>query len=98
VIPEGYVNSFKEANAVFRHARVYDANMPFILSIAEGRLDPITMEDFDEFPQIPSSLGHQAVYANETASFQNQSRELKIKKDGGPFVLLSEKTQDEFCA
>jgi hypothetical protein len=44
------------------------------------------------------SLGHQAVYANEMASFQNQSRELKIKKDGGPFVLLSEKTQDEFCA
>lgn len=126
-IPEGYVNSFKEANAVFHHARVYDADMrclsflkplpegfsqaldgnldflgpelpsSMVIAIAEGRLDPITMEAFDEFPQIPSSLGHQAVYANETAIFQNQSRESKIKKDGGPFVLLFEKTQDEFC-
>jgi hypothetical protein len=77
---------------------VYDVDMPFILAIAKRWLDPITMEAFDEFPQIPSSLGHQAIYANETASFQNQSRELKIEKDDGPFVLLSEKTQDEFCA
>jgi hypothetical protein len=69
-----------------------------VIAIAEGWLDPITMEAFDEFPQFPSSLGHQAVYANEMESFQNQSRELKIKKYGGPFFLLFEKTQDEFCA
>lgn len=126
-IPEGYVNSFKEANAVFHHARVYDADMrclsflkplpegfsqafddnldflgpelpsSMVIAIAEGRLDPVTMEAFDEFPKIPSSPGHRVVYGNETVILQNQSRESKTKKEGGPFILLSEKTQAEFC-
>lgn len=71
-----------------------------VIAIAEGRLDPITMEAFDEFPQIPSLLEHRVVYANETVLLESQSRESKAKKDSSPFVLLSEKTrigEDEFC-
>lgn len=52
-----------------------------VIATAEGRLDPITMEDFDEFPQMPSSLEHRVVYANETTILQSQSRESKAKKD-----------------
>lgn len=63
-----------------------------VIAIAEGRLDPIIMEAFDEFPQIPSLLEHPVVYANETVLLESQSRESKAKKDSSPFVLLSEKT------
>lgn len=51
-----------------------------VIAIAEGRLDPITMEAFDEFPQIPSLLEHRVVYANETVLLESQSRESKAKK------------------
>jgi hypothetical protein len=68
-LPEGFSQTL-DGNINF-----LDPELPssMVISIAEGQLDPITMEAFDEFPQIPSSLGHQAVYSNKTASFQNQS-------------------------
>ncbi|XP_022884887.1 exonuclease 1 isoform X2 [Olea europaea var. sylvestris] len=90
-MPEDYPKAFKEAVAVFRHARIYDANLkrlkhlkpltPELLqrqdeeldflgpdlppslatAIAEGNIDPSTMEAFDHIPQFrnhhPTILG-----------------------------------------
>ncbi|XP_073281928.1 exonuclease 1 [Primulina huaijiensis] len=81
-MPEDYSEAFKEAAAVFQHARVYDAakkqlkplrpltpdllqnedkNLDFLgpdlppslaIAIAQGNLDPCTMDAFDHFPQL----------------------------------------------
>ncbi|XP_077220543.1 5'-3' exonuclease family protein isoform X2 [Tasmannia lanceolata] len=80
-MPEEYLKSFREAFAVFHHARIYDADtktlkpmkplsqkllesldddLDFLgqeippavaAAIAEGHMDPITMEAFDHFPK-----------------------------------------------
>ncbi|XP_010249407.1 PREDICTED: exonuclease 1 isoform X1 [Nelumbo nucifera] len=85
-MPEDYFKSFKEAVAVFRHARIYDAGSKMIkpmkplpiklleyldgemdflgqeippsiaTAIAEGHLNPITMQAFDHCPNAESLL------------------------------------------
>ncbi|CAI9753598.1 unnamed protein product [Fraxinus pennsylvanica] len=81
-MPDDYLKAFKEAVAVFQHARIYDANLkrlkplkpltPELLqrqdeeldflgpdlppslatAVAEGNMDPSTMEAFDHIPQL----------------------------------------------
>ncbi|KAJ9676858.1 hypothetical protein PVL29_022054 [Vitis rotundifolia] len=85
-MPEDYTKSFREAVAVFQHARIYDADtkrvqhmkpltddllqsldgeLDFLgpeippsiaTAIAEGNLDPVTMEAFDHFSSHESHL------------------------------------------
>ncbi|XP_068638272.1 exonuclease 1-like [Aristolochia californica] len=85
-VPENYAKSFREAVAVFHHAKIYDAenkaikpikplpqkllqsldgNLDFLgpeipsskaAAIAEGRINPITMETFDDFPNATCHL------------------------------------------
>ncbi|KAK0587864.1 hypothetical protein LWI29_030175 [Acer saccharum] len=94
-MPEDYPKSFREAVAVFQHARVYDAGIKKIkhlkplpqkllqalgeeldflgpeippsvaTAIAEGRLDPVSMEAFNCFP---SSGYHQDPAAIQASS------------------------------
>ncbi|TXG51368.1 hypothetical protein EZV62_023892 [Acer yangbiense] len=94
-MPEDYPKSFREAVAVFQHARVYDAGIKKIkhlkplpqkllqalgeeldflgpeippsvaTAIAEGRLDPVSMEAFNCFP---SSGYHQDPIAIQASS------------------------------
>ncbi|KAK2664481.1 hypothetical protein Ddye_003055 [Dipteronia dyeriana] len=94
-MPEDYPKSFREAVAVFQHARVYDAGIKKIkhlkplpqqllqslneeldflgpeippsvaTAIAEGRLDPVSMEAFNCFP---SSGYHQDPVSIQTSS------------------------------
>ncbi|KAK4843352.1 hypothetical protein QYF36_007143 [Acer negundo] len=94
-MPEDYPKSFREAVAVFQHARVYDAGIKKIkhlkplpqkllqalgeeldflgpeippsvaTAIAEGRLDPVSMEAFNCFP---SSGYHQDPVAIQASS------------------------------
>nr|GMD35641.1 exonuclease 1 [Ipomoea batatas] len=54
-VPEDYSRSFTKAVAVFQHARM---EMPSSIAtaIAEGKLDPCTMEAFDHFPSAESNL------------------------------------------
>ncbi|KAH9313853.1 hypothetical protein KI387_022480, partial [Taxus chinensis] len=122
-IPEGYINSFKEANAVFHHARVYDPNMRclsflrpvregfidafegnldflgpelpslVVIAIAEGKMDPISMEDFDEYSRVPSQ-GHGVLSTNKRVASQKHSRGLLTGSDSSPFVSFSQKEKD----
>ncbi|KAG9448978.1 hypothetical protein H6P81_008943 [Aristolochia fimbriata] len=85
-VPKDYAKSFREAVAVFHHAKIYDAenkvvksinplpqnvlqlfdgNMDFLgpeipsstaAAIAEGRINPITMEAFDRSPNATCHL------------------------------------------
>ncbi|KAH9297919.1 hypothetical protein KI387_029601, partial [Taxus chinensis] len=123
-IPEDYVNSFKKANAIFRYARVYDANMrrlsflrplpeqflevyegnldflgsdlppSMVIAIAEGRMDPISMEAFDELQEV-ASLEHQLLSTNERVASRNRSRRLQTENDSSPFILVSQKAKNE---
>ncbi|XP_057872296.2 exonuclease 1 isoform X2 [Cryptomeria japonica] len=122
-IPEGYINSFKETLAVFRHARVYDPNLRrlsflrpvqegfleafegnldflgpelsplVVIAIAEGRIDPLSMEYFDKFPQV-TSQEHGILFTNQRVTLQNQSRGLQSESDSSPFVLISQNEKD----
>ncbi|GLJ44125.1 hypothetical protein SUGI_0920180 [Cryptomeria japonica] len=113
-MPEDYVNSFKKATAVFRYAKVYDANtrclsflrplpqgfleafegnvdflgpdLPpsMVIAIAEGRMDPISMEAFNEFQQIPSQ-GHHLLSTNESITSWNMSSRLQTGKNEASF-------------
>lgn len=60
-IPEGYVNSFKEANAVFDHARVYNADMKclsFLKPLPEGFSQAFDGNlDFLDIQRIPTVNG-----------------------------------------
>ncbi|TXG50831.1 hypothetical protein EZV62_023355 [Acer yangbiense] len=63
-MPEDYPKSFREAVAVFQHARV-EIPPSVATAIAEGRLDPVSMEAFNCFP---SSGYHQDPVAIQTSS------------------------------
>ncbi|XP_043695087.1 exonuclease 1 [Telopea speciosissima] len=94
-MPEDYAKSFREAVAVFQHARIFDAgtktikhlkplpekllqsldgNLDFLgpdipssvaTAIAEGHLDPITMEAFDNLQNAESFLDPIATQASD---------------------------------
>uniref|UniRef100_N1QZI2 Exonuclease 1 n=1 Tax=Aegilops tauschii TaxID=37682 RepID=N1QZI2_AEGTA len=54
-VPDDYIDSFWKTLAVFNHARV--ALAPSMAkAIAEGRLNPVTMETFDEFSRTISLI------------------------------------------
>ncbi|KAI5660255.1 hypothetical protein M9H77_29048 [Catharanthus roseus] len=115
-VPENYSKSFKEAVAVFQHARVYDAvskqlkhikpipdellesldgELNFLgpemaptvaTAIAQGRLNPCTMEAFDH---LPSSRNHIDL-TNITRVVQSQKREAASLSSGdGCFSVVS---------
>ncbi|KAL3818629.1 hypothetical protein ACJIZ3_004534 [Penstemon smallii] len=116
-VPEDYAKAFKEAVAVFQHARVYDAvskklkplkplspellqseigDLDFLgpdlspslaIAIAEGNLDPSTMEAFDHFPQ-PKYQNHLSSFPDSTALFFKQDKTTESTKEGC-FTIVS---------
>ncbi|KAK1565357.1 hypothetical protein Q3G72_024771 [Acer saccharum] len=121
-MPEGYSKSFREAVAVFQHARVYDAGIKKIkhlkplpqqllqslneeldflgqeippsvaTAIAEGRLDPVSMEAFNCFPR--------SRYLQDPVAVQTSSRPQKTEitivsgEETGFIVFSSRKTTE----
>ncbi|KAK2648014.1 hypothetical protein Ddye_015503 [Dipteronia dyeriana] len=122
-MPEDYPKSFREAVAVFQHARVYDAGIKKIkhlkplpqqllqslneeldflgpeippsvaTAIAEGHLDPISMEAFNCFP---NSGYHQDPVAIKTCSrLQRPEITIVSGEETGFIVFSSRKTSEK---
>ncbi|KAF5730322.1 hypothetical protein HS088_TW20G00695 [Tripterygium wilfordii] len=77
-MPEDYSKSFKEALAVFQHARI-EIPASLASAIAEGKLDPTNMEAFDcssspercPYPFVTETCG---VQKNKTAAASRRNR------------------------
>ncbi|KAL8042484.1 hypothetical protein ABFX02_09G054200 [Erythranthe guttata] len=112
VVPEDYDTTFKEAVAVFQHARVYDSvsrqlkhlrplspqlwqnqnqDLDFLgpdlspsiaIAIAEGNLDPCTMEAFDQFLQPGHVSFHRERFSREEKTSTESTQE-------GSFTIVS---------
>ncbi|KZV46516.1 exonuclease 1 [Dorcoceras hygrometricum] len=108
-MPEDYSEAFKEAVAVFQHARVYDAvkkqlkplkpltpdllqnedqNLDFLgpdlppslaIAIAQGNLDPCTMEAFNHFPQLGNQFNLNSL---DSASRFLRQEEATVSNEG----------------
>ncbi|KAL7099132.1 hypothetical protein ACP275_09G063400 [Erythranthe tilingii] len=111
-VPEDYDTAFKEAVAVFQHARVYDSvskqlkhlkplspqllqnqnqNLDFLgpdlspsiaIAIAEGNLDPCTMEAFDQLLQPGHVSFHREIFSREEKTSTESTQE-------GSFTIVS---------
>ncbi|KAJ4973711.1 hypothetical protein NE237_006885 [Protea cynaroides] len=121
-IPEDYAKSFKEAAAVFQHARIFDArtktikhmkpvpekllqcldsNLDFLgpdipssvaTAIAEGRLDPITMEAFDNLEKAESCLGPVVTQASDQVA---RAEAQVVSTQESCFSLFSRETTEK---
>ncbi|KAL5748814.1 hypothetical protein ACOSQ2_026111 [Xanthoceras sorbifolium] len=115
-MPEDYPKSFREAVAVFQHARVYDSGIKKIIhlkplpqqlqqslgeeldflgpeippsvatAIAEGHLDPVSMEAFNCFP---SSGYHQDLVAIQTSSRLQKPEITIVSREETGFIVFS---------
>ncbi|KAJ8536052.1 hypothetical protein K7X08_034453 [Anisodus acutangulus] len=123
-VPEDYTKSFREAVAVFHHARIYDVSLkrikhlkpvpeellqlldeeldflgPEILpslatAIAQGNIDPCTMEAFNVFP---STVNHVSTANIKKISgpFFRQETSTQASKDSSVFAISSSKSKKE---
>ncbi|KAM3380407.1 exonuclease 1 isoform X1 [Capsicum galapagoense] len=123
-MPEDYTKSFREAVAVFNHARIYDVSLkrakhlkpipeellqfldeeldflgPEILpslatSIAQGSIDPCTMEAFNVFP---STVNHVSTANIKKISgpFSRQEAFTQASKDSNVFAISLSKSRKE---
>ncbi|KAL1541746.1 exonuclease 1 isoform X1 [Salvia divinorum] len=115
VVPEDYPTAFRQALAVFQHARVYDAaskklkplnpltpellqgdngDLDFLgpdlspsiaVAIAEGNLNPCTMEAFNHFPQ--SGYKHSLSYPDSARQLSTQEATGSMQE--GCFTVVS---------
>ncbi|KAK3225205.1 hypothetical protein Dsin_005067 [Dipteronia sinensis] len=122
-MPEDYPKSFREAVAVFQHARVYDAGTKKIkhlkplpqkllqalgeeldflgpeippsvaTSIAEGRLDPVSMEAFNCFPS--SGYHHDPVAIQASSRLQKPEITIVSGEEAGFIVFSSHKIAEK---
>ncbi|KAG6404111.1 hypothetical protein SASPL_136351 [Salvia splendens] len=120
VVPEDYPNAFRQALAVFHHARVYDAaskklkplnpltpellqgengDLDFLgpdlspsiaVAIAEGNLDPCTMEAFNHFPQ--SGYKHSLSFTDSASQLSTQEEATGSMQEGCFTVVSCHKT------
>ncbi|OIT30671.1 PREDICTED: exonuclease 1 [Nicotiana attenuata] len=123
-VPEDYTKSFKEAVAVFHHARIYDVSLkqtkhlkpvpeqllqfldeeldflgPEILpslatAIAQGSIDPCTMEAFDLFPNMVNHVST-ANIKRICGPFSRQQASAQASKDSSFIAISSSKTRKE---
>ncbi|XP_016492485.1 exonuclease 1-like isoform X1 [Nicotiana tabacum] len=123
-VPEDYTKSFKEAVAVFHHARIYDVSLkrtkhlkpvpeqllqfldeeldflgPEILpslatAIAQGSIDPCTMEAFDFFPNMVNHVSTANV-KKICGPFSRQQASAQASKDCSFLAISSSKTRKE---
>ncbi|XP_057951801.1 exonuclease 1 isoform X2 [Malania oleifera] len=122
-MPEDYAKFFKEAVAVFQHARIYDprtkrlkhmkpipqsvrqsldGDLDFLgpdippsiaTAIAEGKLDPTTMEAFDHFPSSGSYVDPTII---QTSGRSQQPKEAAVPTQERCFTVFSScKTKEE---
>ncbi|KAJ7975199.1 Exonuclease 1 [Quillaja saponaria] len=122
-MPEDYCRSFKEAVAVFQHARIYDANAKeikhmkpisenllqslegeldflgpeippaIVTAIAEGNLNPITMEAFDNFP-VRSLLNSGPIVLQTSGGLQKIEAPAVVTGDSC-FMVFSHDTSED---
>ncbi|XP_057804937.1 exonuclease 1-like [Salvia miltiorrhiza] len=117
VVPEDYPIAFKQALAVFQHARVYDAaskklkplnplapellhgDLDFLgpdlspsiaVAIAEGNLDPCTMEAFNHFPQ--PGYKHNLSFPDSASQLSTQEEATGSMQEGCFTVVSCHKT------
>ncbi|XP_047956760.1 exonuclease 1 isoform X1 [Salvia hispanica] len=120
VVPEDYPTAFRQALAVFQHARVYDAaskklkplnpltpellqgengDLDFLgpdlspsiaVAIAEGNLDPCTMEAFNHFPQ--SGYKHSLSFTDSASQLSTQEEATGSMQEGCFTVVSCHKT------
>ncbi|KAG6401832.1 hypothetical protein SASPL_138700 [Salvia splendens] len=120
VVPEDYPTAFRQALAVFQHARVYDAaskklkplnpltpellqgdhgDLDFLgpdlypsiaVAIAEGNLDPCTMEPFNHFPQ--PGYKHSLSFADSASQLSTQEEATGSMQEGCFTVVSCHKT------
>ncbi|CAN4086649.1 unnamed protein product [Withania somnifera] len=123
-MPEDYTKSFREAVAVFHHARIYDVSLkrikhlkpipaellqfldeeldflgPEILpslatSIAQGNVDPCTMEAFNVFPSTAKHVST-ANIKKVCGPCSRQEAITQASKDGSIFAISSSKSRKE---
>ncbi|XP_059303409.1 exonuclease 1 isoform X1 [Lycium ferocissimum] len=123
-VPEDYTKSFKEAVAVFHHARIYDVSLkrikhlkpvpeellqflneeldflgPEILpslatAIAQGNIDPCTMEAFNVFPSTVNHVST-ANIKKICGPFSRQEASTQASKDSTVFAISSSKSRKE---
>ncbi|KAH6799165.1 5'-3' exonuclease family protein [Perilla frutescens var. frutescens] len=119
-VPEDYPTAFKEAMAVFQHARVYDAaskklkplnplppellqvrngDLDFLgpdlspsiaVAIAEGNLDPCTMEAFDHSPQ--PRYKHNLSFPDSGSQLSTREEATESKQEGCFAIVSCNKT------
>ncbi|XVF50511.1 hypothetical protein PTKIN_Ptkin04bG0107000 [Pterospermum kingtungense] len=128
-MPEDYPKSFKEAVAVFQHARIYDAEIKGLkhlkpltqqllqsldeeleflgpeippsvaAAIAEGNLDPTTMESFDSMPTYGNHLRPIEFQTSGTKRQVAVSTERNYFQDDGleklAFPVKTQKSKDD---
>ncbi|XP_055827124.1 exonuclease 1 isoform X1 [Solanum dulcamara] len=123
-MPEDYAKSFREAVAVFHHARIYDVSLkqikhlkpmpeellqfldeeldflgPEILpslatAIAQGNIDPCTMEAFNVFPSTVNHVST-ANIKKICGPFSRQEAFTQASKDSSIFAISSSKSRKE---
>ncbi|EMS51783.1 Exonuclease 1 [Triticum urartu] len=94
-VPDDYIDSFWKTLAVFNHARV--ALAPSMArAIAEGRLNPVTMETFDELSRTISPIEFIDTSALNVAS-QYGSQEI-LTQESTITICSSEESRDDIAA